>query len=90
MHLNTLLRPSLLATALAGLACAAALSAVARPTAAAADDSFSLSSPDIAPGSQIGNRFVLSGFGCSGDNVSPALEWKNAPARHQVLRGAGP
>lgn len=80
MHLNTFSRPSLLATFAAGLTCLASLCAAARPAAAPPDDSFSLSSPDIAPGSQIDNRFVLSGFGCSGDNVSPALEWKNAPA----------
>jgi Raf kinase inhibitor-like YbhB/YbcL family protein len=41
---------------------------------------FTLSSPDIADGSTIGNKFVLNGFGCKGDNVSPALVWSGAPA----------
>lgn len=41
---------------------------------------FTLSSPDVAAGSTIGNKFVLNGFGCTGGNVSPALVWKNAPA----------
>jgi Raf kinase inhibitor-like YbhB/YbcL family protein len=39
---------------------------------------FTLSSPDLAGGS-FDNKFVLNGFGCKGDNVSPALEWKNVP-----------
>jgi Raf kinase inhibitor-like YbhB/YbcL family protein len=41
---------------------------------------FTLSSPDIAPGSKIDNTFVLHAFGCTGENVSPTLVWKNAPA----------
>lgn len=41
---------------------------------------FTLSSPDIPAGARIGDKFVLKGFGCSGENVSPALVWKNAPA----------
>jgi Raf kinase inhibitor-like YbhB/YbcL family protein len=46
--------------------------------AAAAD--FRLSSPDIAPGGTIANKFIYKGFGCSGDNISPALSWSGAPA----------
>jgi Raf kinase inhibitor-like YbhB/YbcL family protein len=40
---------------------------------------FSLSSPSIAPGSTLTNAQVFKGFGCTGDNVSPALNWANAP-----------
>ncbi len=47
-------------------------------TAAAAE--FRLSSPDIAPGGTIANKFVYKGFGCSGENVSPSLSWTGAPA----------
>src|SRR5882672_12798600 len=47
-------------------------------TAVAAE--FRLSSPDIAPGGTIANKFVYKGFGCSGENVSPALIWSGAPA----------
>src|SRR5258708_34118081 len=47
-------------------------------SAAAAE--FRLSSPDIAPGGSIANKFVYKGFGCSGENVSPALSWSGAPA----------
>jgi Raf kinase inhibitor-like YbhB/YbcL family protein len=37
-----------------------------------------LTSPDLASGS-FANEFVLNGFGCKGGNVSPELQWKNAP-----------
>src|SRR5258706_8500215 len=47
-------------------------------TVAAAE--FRLSSPDIAPGGTIANKFVYKGFGCSGENVSPSLSWTGAPA----------
>ena len=40
---------------------------------------FTLSSPDLKPGARIADKHVFKGFGCEGDNVSPALEWKNAP-----------
>jgi len=41
---------------------------------------FELASSDIAPDQSIGPRFVFNGFGCTGQNVSPGLSWKNAPA----------
>ncbi|MFM2118963.1 MAG: hypothetical protein RL722_431 [Pseudomonadota bacterium] len=47
--------------------------------AVAQTGSFELASPDLAGGT-IGNKFVLNGFGCKGENVSPALVWRNAPA----------
>jgi Raf kinase inhibitor-like YbhB/YbcL family protein len=40
--------------------------------------SFTLSSPDLNSGT-FDNKFVLNGFGCAGQNVSPALEWHNLP-----------
>jgi len=45
---------------------------------------FTLSSPDLAGGT-FDNKFVLNGFGCSGGNVSPALEWSNVPAGTKSL-----
>jgi Raf kinase inhibitor-like YbhB/YbcL family protein len=39
---------------------------------------FTLSSPDLASGS-FDRKFTLKGFGCTGDNVSPAIQWSNAP-----------
>lgn len=47
---------------------------------AAAAAEFRLSSVDIAPGGTIANKFVYKGFGCAGENVSPALSWSGAPA----------
>lgn len=48
-------------------------------TPAFADEAFTVTSPDIAEGQQLDNTFVLNGFGCEGDSISPALEWSNAP-----------
>lgn len=42
---------------------------------------FSVASPDIRPGKAISDEQVFNGFGCSGKNISPALMWKNAPAK---------
>lgn len=47
---------------------------------AAKPPAFTLTSPDIKNGSMLSEQQVLNGFGCTGANVSPALEWKNAPA----------
>jgi len=62
---------------------AAILTAVFLGTAAQAQD-FTLSSPDLASGS-FDNKFVLNGFGCTGGNVSPALEWSGVPAGTKSL-----
>ncbi|MGZ5082990.1 MAG: YbhB/YbcL family Raf kinase inhibitor-like protein [Usitatibacter sp.] len=40
---------------------------------------FTLSSPDLA-GAAFTTKFILNGFGCAGQNVSPALVWTNPPA----------
>ncbi len=40
---------------------------------------FELSSPEIKAGSTIPKSFEFNGFGCSGDNKSPALKWSGAP-----------
>lgn len=41
---------------------------------------FSVTSPDVQGGGTISNEQVYDGFGCTGDNVSPALSWSGAPA----------
>ena len=46
---------------------------------AAEPTSFQASSPDIPSGHPIAAKFIYRGFGCTGENVSPALMWKNAP-----------
>jgi Raf kinase inhibitor-like YbhB/YbcL family protein len=45
---------------------------------------FTLSSPDLASGT-FDNKYILNGFGCTGGNVSPALEWRNVPAGTKSL-----
>jgi Raf kinase inhibitor-like YbhB/YbcL family protein len=51
---------------------------VVAPFAAHAEK-FTLTSPDVKAGATLVNKQVFKGFGCTGDNVSPALEWNNAP-----------
>ncbi|MFH0924943.1 MAG: YbhB/YbcL family Raf kinase inhibitor-like protein [bacterium] len=41
---------------------------------------FVLKSPQIQLDKTINQEQVFSGFGCTGENISPALEWENAPA----------
>jgi len=50
---------------------------------AAQAQAFTLSSPDMAEGSTLPRRFEYNGFGCAGDNQSPALRWSGAPAGTQ-------
>src|SRR5262245_17936750 len=46
-------------------------------TAAAA---FKLESPTIKPGATLTDAQVANTFGCTGKNLSPALQWSGAPA----------
>jgi Raf kinase inhibitor-like YbhB/YbcL family protein len=47
--------------------------------------SFTLRSPDITADSTIEQKFVFSDFGCTGQNVSPALEWSGVPSETKSL-----
>jgi Raf kinase inhibitor-like YbhB/YbcL family protein len=47
---------------------------------AANAQTMTLTSPDISEGATLANEQVFKGFGCTGDNVSPALSWSGAPA----------
>jgi phosphatidylethanolamine-binding protein (PEBP) family uncharacterized protein len=40
---------------------------------------FKLTSPDIKAGGMIDKKFEFNGFGCAGENKSPALKWSGAP-----------
>ncbi|MDO3387931.1 YbhB/YbcL family Raf kinase inhibitor-like protein [Gilvimarinus sp. SDUM040013] len=42
-------------------------------------ETFTLTSPDIEHGEPMSKVFEYQGFGCSGDNLSPALQWENPP-----------
>ncbi len=53
--------------------------ALAATAASAGNARFGLTSADIKPGGVIANKFVYQGFGCKGENVSPALSWSGAP-----------
>ncbi|MFZ4478303.1 MAG: YbhB/YbcL family Raf kinase inhibitor-like protein [Rhodoferax sp.] len=46
---------------------------------AAPQTEFILYSPDIQADALIPKSFEFDGFGCSGDNKSPALKWSGAP-----------
>ncbi len=46
---------------------------------------FVVSSPDIAPGQVIPQEFVYNSFGCTGNNESPALNWKHPPKGTQAF-----
>ncbi len=61
------------------LVCAAALLGANPFVHAAPAEGFHVSSPEIQANSMIDKKFEFQGFGCSGENKSPALEWKNAP-----------
>src|SRR6202046_3637913 len=58
----------------------AALGLGALGAGAANAQSMTLTSADIAEGATIANEQVFKGFGCSGGNLSPALNWSGAPA----------
>jgi len=51
---------------------------LAMPATAPAAE-FQLTSPTIKDHATIGNQHVFNGFGCTGQNVSPALRWEHAP-----------
>lgn len=59
---------------------AAAMLTLLATTACAETPSFSVSLPDAEKGFPDKNLLSADyGFGCSGENLSPAISWKNAP-----------
>ena len=44
-----------------------------------AANAFELSSSDIAKDKTIDQKFAFNGFGCTGENFSPALAWSDPP-----------
>jgi Raf kinase inhibitor-like YbhB/YbcL family protein len=55
------------------------LSCLAMAGSLSSAHAFELSSPDIAQDKPIAQKFAFNGFGCTGENLSPALAWKDAP-----------
>src|SRR5579862_5743444 len=58
---------------------AMALAAIATPALA----EFRLASTDVKAGSPMAAAQVFNGFGCTGQNISPALSWSGEPAGTQ-------
>src|ERR1700733_13460485 len=58
---------------------ALAISTVAFAASASAAP-FKLTSTDFKEGGALPDKNSFNSFGCSGENVSPELEWANAPA----------
>jgi Raf kinase inhibitor-like YbhB/YbcL family protein len=57
-----------------------AMIAVAYPAGSAPQtNGLTLTSPDIAQGRKIALAQIFNSFGCSGQNISPALSWSHAP-----------
>jgi len=79
---------AVLTTALAVFAGPPSLWAQAQPAAdarsveakGAGGSAFTLTSPDIANAGTIAAAQVFNSFGCTGQNISPALAWSHAPA----------
>jgi len=69
-----------MSTTAGSLGATAAIAFASLLGAAAAAGAFELRSPDIAEGSTLSKAQVFSGFGCTGENISPALQWSGAPA----------
>lgn len=55
------------------------LKGIAEPASVDAPGVFELASLDIPAGSVIEQKFVYDDYGCSGENVSPELVWRNPP-----------
>jgi Raf kinase inhibitor-like YbhB/YbcL family protein len=62
----------------AAMVMVAAFVAVLVPAAHAAGK-LSVQSTDLKPNGTLADKHVFNGFGCSGENVSPQLSWKDAP-----------
>jgi Raf kinase inhibitor-like YbhB/YbcL family protein len=61
------------------LAAEAAQAQKERPKPAQGTGRFRLAAPDLVAKGRITLPHVYNGMGCSGQNLSPALEWANAP-----------
>lgn len=69
--------------AMAALALGAASIAVAQgkpKTTTHATGHFRVTSPDLESKGRIAMTHVFNGMGCTGQNISPTLQWSNAPA----------
>jgi Raf kinase inhibitor-like YbhB/YbcL family protein len=58
------------------------LSVVAQAAGGAAQ--FSVESPDLKSGT-FAAKYIANGFGCTGGNISPEIQWRNVPAGTKSL-----
>jgi Raf kinase inhibitor-like YbhB/YbcL family protein len=65
-------------TVLRAVLCVALLCLACQLPAAA--KTFELTSPAFKAGATIPHHYSYRGYGCDGDNVSPALQWNSAPS----------
>ncbi|HEY8851873.1 MAG TPA: YbhB/YbcL family Raf kinase inhibitor-like protein [Gemmatimonadaceae bacterium] len=68
------------AIALTALALGIASEAGAQGRATRGAGRFQVSSPDLVSNGRIAPSHVYNGMGCNGQNISPTLQWANAPA----------
>ena len=59
---------------------ASTLKATGRPVSAQGRSRFRVLAPDLESKGRITLPHVFNGMGCKGQNISPALQWLNAPA----------
>ncbi|WP_409942688.1 YbhB/YbcL family Raf kinase inhibitor-like protein [Acidovorax sp.] len=64
---------------------AAAVALLAVSMTGHAQSAFTLKSADVVAGGTIPQEFAFNGFGCTGQNVSPSIEWSNLPAGTKSL-----
>ena len=81
-HVLRLRFVSIAAAALAAGAVSGLSAQVAPPRTASSTrgGKFTLRAPDLSTKGRIAMTHVFNGMGCTGQNISPALEWANAPA----------
>lgn len=58
---------------------------VAQPAKGVSSAKMTLTSPDFKPFGKLAEAQVSNGFGCNGQNKSPALTWKHVPADAKSL-----
>ncbi len=68
----------------AAIAAALLCGALGAGEAYAGPSAFTVSSPDLASGT-FDKKFSLNAFGCTGANISPAIQWSNLPAGTKSL-----
>jgi len=77
---RTLFAVAALTLALAVGGAQAAKSQKDKPKTAQTTGRLKVTAPDLVSRGRIATSHVFNGMGCNGQNISPALEWSNAPA----------